>query len=220
MHLVDFIIRNYHDARSPERQILLAPCSTNLVEKLTGLQLVKKFSAFYGSRGIITAFTSARHLSLSKVKIQVWGICSYFATKPAFTVRSCQHLAQSPSWRTTPRRLSATAYSIYSQLPSVSEALLLSAIRERAMPWWQGPTYNCNRSIRATESSRWCISATLNLVAKYNKYKQHLRASARKPFRTAQNQSICRNEILYVRARQFSLPSRHTHILGRVAHSV
>ena len=32
---------------------------------LTGSQLAKKFPAFYGTRGFITAFTSARHLSLS-----------------------------------------------------------------------------------------------------------------------------------------------------------
>jgi len=36
-----------------------------LLEKLTDLQLVKKFAAFYGTRRFITAFTSTRHLSLS-----------------------------------------------------------------------------------------------------------------------------------------------------------
>ena len=36
-----------------------------LLEKLTGLQLVKKFPAFYGTRKFITAFTSACHLNLS-----------------------------------------------------------------------------------------------------------------------------------------------------------
>jgi hypothetical protein len=36
-----------------------------VVEKPTGCQLVKKFPAFYGTRGFITAFTSAHHLSLS-----------------------------------------------------------------------------------------------------------------------------------------------------------
>ena len=36
-----------------------------LLEKQTGFQLVKKFPAFYGSRRSITAFASARHLSLS-----------------------------------------------------------------------------------------------------------------------------------------------------------
>ena len=38
--------------------------STVLLEKLTGSQLVKKFPAFYGTRKFITAFTSARPLSL------------------------------------------------------------------------------------------------------------------------------------------------------------
>ena len=36
-----------------------------LLEKLTGLQLVKKFPAFHGTRRFITARTSVRHLSLS-----------------------------------------------------------------------------------------------------------------------------------------------------------
>ena len=36
-----------------------------LLEKLTGSQLVKKCPSFYGTRRFITAFTSARHLSLS-----------------------------------------------------------------------------------------------------------------------------------------------------------
>jgi len=38
-----------------------------LLEKLTGFQLVKKFPAFHRTRRFITAFTSARHLSLSWV---------------------------------------------------------------------------------------------------------------------------------------------------------
>jgi len=44
----------------------LTPRSRVLLEKLTGLQLVKKFPAFYGTRRYITPFTSARHLSLSR----------------------------------------------------------------------------------------------------------------------------------------------------------
>ena len=44
---------------------LLAPWSRVLLEKLTGFQLVKKFSAFFGTRRFITVLTSARHLSLS-----------------------------------------------------------------------------------------------------------------------------------------------------------
>jgi hypothetical protein len=44
---------------------LLTPWSRVILEKLTDWQLVKKFSAFYGTRRSITAFTSARQLSLS-----------------------------------------------------------------------------------------------------------------------------------------------------------
>ena len=43
---------------------LITPYST-VLKKLNGLQLVKKFPAFYGTQKFITAFTSARHLSLS-----------------------------------------------------------------------------------------------------------------------------------------------------------
>ena len=44
---------------------LLTPWCRVLLEKLTGLQLVKNFPAFYGTRRFITAFISFRHPSLS-----------------------------------------------------------------------------------------------------------------------------------------------------------
>ena len=44
---------------------LRTPWCRVLLEKLTGLQLVKKFPAFHGTRRFITALTSVRHLSLS-----------------------------------------------------------------------------------------------------------------------------------------------------------
>ena len=44
---------------------LLTPRCRVLPEQLTGLQLVKKFPAFHGTRRFITALTNARHLSLS-----------------------------------------------------------------------------------------------------------------------------------------------------------
>ena len=46
---------------------LLNPWSTVILEKLTGFQLGKKFPAFYWTRRFISAFTSARQLSLSRV---------------------------------------------------------------------------------------------------------------------------------------------------------
>jgi len=44
---------------------LLTPWCRVLLEKLTGLQLLKKFPAFHGTRRFITALTSVCHLSLS-----------------------------------------------------------------------------------------------------------------------------------------------------------
>jgi prolipoprotein diacylglyceryltransferase len=46
---------------------ILTPWSTVLLEKLTAFQLVKNFIAFYGTLRFITAFTRARHLSLSGI---------------------------------------------------------------------------------------------------------------------------------------------------------
>ena len=44
---------------------LLTPRNRVLPDKLTGSQLAKKFSTFYGTRRFITTFKSVRHLSLS-----------------------------------------------------------------------------------------------------------------------------------------------------------
>ena len=44
---------------------LLTPWCRVLLEQITGLQLVKKFPAFHGTRRFITALTSVRQLSLS-----------------------------------------------------------------------------------------------------------------------------------------------------------
>ena len=45
--------------------LLLTPWCRVPLEKLTGLQLVKKFPAFHRTRRFITALTSVRHLSIS-----------------------------------------------------------------------------------------------------------------------------------------------------------
>ena len=51
-----------------------------------------------------------------------------FVTSPVFFwVISCWHLAQISSRKTTPCPLSATAYSIYSRLPSILEVVLPTA---------------------------------------------------------------------------------------------
>ena len=43
---------------------LLTPWCRVLLEQIPGLQLVKKFPSFHGTRRFITALTSVRHLSL------------------------------------------------------------------------------------------------------------------------------------------------------------
>jgi len=100
---------------------------------------------FYGKQNFIPAFTGASHLSLfwahNSESIPVWGTRLYLVTWYVLMVSSFLHPTQSLSWSTTPYRLSLTAYSIHSQLPSVLEAILLSATRGRAMLWWQASTY-------------------------------------------------------------------------------
>jgi len=143
---------------------LLTPWCRVLLEKLTGLQLVKKFPAFHGTRKFITALTSVRHLSLSWASpIQSiyphptsWRSIIILSTHPRLGIPSGSRMwvflnevfyrewllapRPTPKLEDHPRRLSAIAYSIYSQLPSLSEAVPLSATWGRAMPWWQGPT--------------------------------------------------------------------------------
>jgi hypothetical protein len=66
-----------------------------------------------------------------------------FVTSLFFTVRTCYPHAQPPSCRNTPCRLSATAYSIYSQVPSYLEAV--SSIRNlrtrHAVVTWDPPNF-------------------------------------------------------------------------------
>ena len=54
-----------HTALTYSLTYLLTPLCRVLLEKLTDLQLVKKFPAFHGTRRFITALTSVCHLSLS-----------------------------------------------------------------------------------------------------------------------------------------------------------
>jgi hypothetical protein len=81
-----------------------------------------------------------RCLGGTKVSVQVWDLLyECFVTICFFTVWSCWHLAQPQSWRTIPCRLSTSAYSIYSQLNSVLEAVPPYTTWSRAM-WCQGLT--------------------------------------------------------------------------------
>ena len=83
-----------------------------------------------------------RCLVRTKVSIQVRGKYSWFVTKSVSTVKICQHFLQTPSWGATLCRLSAIAYSIYSDLSSTLEAVLPYATWGGATRWWKEPTYN------------------------------------------------------------------------------
>jgi hypothetical protein len=56
---------------------LLTPWKSVFLQNLTGSELVKKFPSFYGTRTFITAFTSARHLSLFSLYVQFYKIFLY-----------------------------------------------------------------------------------------------------------------------------------------------
>jgi len=76
-------------------------------------------------QSIMSLFHCLGHTSVS---VQVRGFLrKRFVTGYIFTARSCLHLAQPPSCRTTPCCLSTTAYLIYSQPPYLLEALPPSA---------------------------------------------------------------------------------------------
>jgi len=58
-------------------------------------------------------------LGCTKGSVQPRNNYECFVTWNFFAVRSSQHLAQPPSWMINPCRLSTTAYSVCSQLPSI-----------------------------------------------------------------------------------------------------
>jgi len=60
-----FLVAFIFDLQHLHIYLLTSPWSRVLLDKLTVSQLVKKFPAFYETGKFITAFTSARHLSLS-----------------------------------------------------------------------------------------------------------------------------------------------------------
>ena len=60
-----YLLQIHPNIIHPSTPYLLTPRCRVLLEKLIGLQLVKKFPAFHGTRRFITALTSVRHLSLS-----------------------------------------------------------------------------------------------------------------------------------------------------------
>lgn len=77
-------------------------------------------------------------LGCTKGSIHAWNTCIHFLTRPIFRMRCCYHIAQPPSWRTIPCRMSETAYSMYSHLPSILGTVPPFTNWGRVMPWCQG----------------------------------------------------------------------------------
>ena len=90
----------------------ITPWSRGLPEKLPGPQLLSKFTAFYGTRRFITAFTTARHLSqswarsnqpmpphhFSKIHFNIILSSKPVVSSPQVsTPKHCMHLS-SPPW--------------------------------------------------------------------------------------------------------------------------
>jgi len=78
----------------------------------------------------------AHCLGYTKGSIQAQGTSILFVTRLVVKVRSCQHFAQPPSSRTTLGRLSAIAYSIYLQLPSILETVRPIANKFYSLNCW------------------------------------------------------------------------------------
>ena len=76
---------------------LLTPLCRVLLEKLTGLQLVKKFPAFHGTRRFITAITSVRHLSLSSAS-PIQSIYPHPTSWRSILILSTRLRLGSPQW--------------------------------------------------------------------------------------------------------------------------
>jgi len=77
-----------------------------LLEKLNGSHLVKKFPAYYGTQRFITAFASARHLSLSwatymclsnttiNISQKIWTIKCLSSREAHLSTYACNYIAR------------------------------------------------------------------------------------------------------------------------------
>ena len=95
---------------------------------------------------VLPAFSSSPISLLSTTKdsmlVKVWGKCIRSVTRPVFTLLAPRPTSKLDHHPLSPWMLSATTYSIYSQLPSILAVVPPSANWGRAMPWWQEPTYH------------------------------------------------------------------------------
>jgi hypothetical protein len=84
----------------------------------------------------VQIFSSTLHFQTPSVYF-LWDTKSGFSFLESFTVTDCYPFVKTPCLSTTPCRLSASVYSIYSLLPSIYGGISIRNLW-RAMPWWQG----------------------------------------------------------------------------------
>ena len=102
---------------------LLTPWCRVLLEKLTGLQLVKKFPAFHGTRWFITALTSFHHLSLLWAS-PIQSIYPHFTSWRSLLTYS---MVQSPSWETN-------WFAASQEIPCISRNLKVHYCTHKRLP--------------------------------------------------------------------------------------
>ena len=148
----------------------------------------REIPVFYGSWRFITAFITARHLSISRPcmhptslrpllilfshlrlgvclgctegLVRIQGSCIRFVTWLSFYGEEL--LASRPTPKLEDHLVSAVReclFNIFSNYPPYLEAVPPSATWGRAVSWWQGPTYHCDRdpfiTVTVSQLSLW-----------------------------------------------------------------
>jgi hypothetical protein len=126
---------NYRRIRQKDRDCDRFPCSS---AEVNNALIVTPCSAYtfmaWCLSTVSSCFASAPHCMATDISLR--RPCAVMRNVLSFTVSSCWHLAQPPSWRTTHCPLSAIVYSVYSQLPSILETVPTSATWGRTTLWW------------------------------------------------------------------------------------
>ena len=128
------------------------------LEKLTGSQLVKKFPAFYGNRRFITAFTRARHLSLSWAK-SIWSMPPHTTSWESILILSSHLRLGLPSGLFPSRFLTKTPFKplLFPYVLHAPPTSFFSIWSHQTRSWY----YDCymwHQIFRETSDLRYTVS--------------------------------------------------------------